>query len=105
MRNQKECPICGSARLDTLRAHALSAATAPNPRVARLLDIYASLFLPAETNIINLSMDGCMSCGFIFTNPRLSETDLDRKYAVIAGEDKQHHKEAAPRTWRIGALE
>lgn len=83
----------------TLPEH-LQHPTTPEPRNAdeeRLWIYFHQLLKQTDPAVIQL--DCCPNCGFIFINPRLEQTEIDKKYAWVArlGADRDRHRLPPPR--------
>ncbi|WP_168797642.1 class I SAM-dependent methyltransferase [Neolewinella litorea] len=61
-------------------------------RTAELIRIYLDLIAEAPDGQAAVAVDRCANCSFLFTNPRLTPADLDRKYAEIASFDLAHRR-------------
>ena len=81
------CPVCAASELETVDFHVFSEAAAENPGVKQRVATYIELFEEPGSRIAEVSIQLCASCSFLFTSPRLTEADLDRKYATIAAAD------------------
>lgn len=94
MQIEKNCPICGSDRLSERKAYqfAENHTGGKRPRVDMLIDIYLKELQPEPSDRATVHMTQCESCSFLFTNPRLTTADLDKKYATIAQHDLERRK-------------
>lgn len=111
MKHLEHCPLCGAAALKRLKeqtfalpAH-LRPSEAPAPRNAdeERLWIYFHHLLK-QTTPTSVSVEMCRRCGFIFTNPRLEQSDIEIKYRWVdrLGADERRHRTAPPRVDRRG---
>ena len=87
-----DCPVCASESLRELRTHTFDRRGRGGEATARLLAYYFELFAEPGADEVRVQIANCLNCGLIFTNPRLSEADLGRKYAAVAESDKARRR-------------
>ena len=100
MQYQKVCPICGSENIKVLKKHLfeLDALTKQPTLTHQVSDHQERLWIYFH-KILNQKTPStvestiCQQCDFIFSNPRMSETDVTLKYKEIdkLGFDKKRH--------------
>lgn len=86
-----QCPVCKDDHLQTQKQFTFRK-SAGNDRTAELNRIYLDLIARAPDGQATVDVSRCPACSFLFTNPRLSPADLDRKYAEIAAFDLAHRR-------------
>lgn len=102
METLKNCPICHSQRIKTIKQHVFS----PTDRLKethlpkdvtdqeeRLWIYFHKLVKQIAPAVVSSTQ--CFHCDFIFSNPRLSESDIQTKYQTIEmlGFDQKRHQQ------------
>ena len=87
MQEPTRCPICAASDLRPVAKYRFSEVTAETPGVRKRIATYLALFEEPGSKTAEVTIQLCSTCSFLFTSPRLSEADLDRKYAAIAAAD------------------
>ncbi len=84
------CPVCGSPGLRGLKQHTFRKPPARSSggggagadRVRDCLEIFFDRVAPGCDSVA-FSVDLCLSCGFIFSNPRFTAEEIEEKYRAI----------------------
>jgi hypothetical protein len=93
---EKTCPVCSANTLENLKTYTYTKSGGRNPAAKRLIKYYFDLFQDKDTATADVNMVKCGNCGFIFSNPRLTEQDLVKKYAAVAEGDKARRSGLPP---------
>jgi predicted Zn-ribbon and HTH transcriptional regulator len=105
MKEFKQCPLCQSSSLRTQRTYQFEpdeVTSAPTLSAnasyeqERLWIYFHRLRKAVEP--VSVAITACNDCGFLFSNPRLSEAELVLKYQTIAelGNDQAAHAKKQP---------
>lgn len=95
MKIETNCPVCEGNRLEQLTSYTFVRESGRTDVARRLIKYYLDYFADADTKA-KVVVDKCASCGFIFTNPRLSEQDLIKKYGILAEGEKARRSGVPP---------
>lgn len=97
MREITQCPVCKDDHLEAERQYVFRLPVQEGrrkipTRIRELIRIYIDEIDGGSSNEAKVTISRCRSCSFLFTNPRLTTEDLERKYAAIAALDLAHRR-------------